>query len=146
MPVKLVAKTKAQKKVKEVETTAPYAQIVEQMANLKAEIDMAKVAQKSYDEHRKYLLDKIPEDIPAGLPYEFMGISHKAVFNKQATNRIFKPGAMKKLHEMLGDDIFYSLCNVTLASVDKYVSQVEQEELFDTDYSGVRTCSIKSVE
>lgn len=146
MPVKLIAKEKSKKKVKEVPVADHYAYIVEKMASLKADLDAMKLTQKEYDDHRKFLLDKIPEGTPAGMPYEFDGITHKVVFNKQSTGRSFKAGAMKRLHEMLGDDVFYAICNVALKDVDQYVAPSEQDEIIEENYSGTRTCSIKFME
>ncbi len=50
---------------------------------------------------------------------------------------------IRKVHELLGDDVFYELCTVSLSAIDDYLTPKQREQVLKVEYTGTRNISVK---
>jgi hypothetical protein len=149
MPVKLIAKEKAEAKKKtglsEAESQKNViAGLVESLASTKKKVDELKQYKDKYDKIRNNLADLLPANLKPEDGFTFFGVEHDAVFSSQANVRSITD--MKALYKTLGPDVFFSICKVNLGDLDKYLALEEQKKVVTEGRTGSRTCSVKSKE
>jgi hypothetical protein len=61
---------------------------------------------------------------------EELGVEFKVEAGAKGSSR--KVTDMKRIHEILGDDLFYDLATITLTNLDKYLIEPQREEVTET--------------
>lgn len=69
-----------------------------------------------------------------------LGAEYAAEYGARGTARTITD--MKKIHEMLGDELFYQLAEMKLGDIDKYLTLPQREKVIKTDRT---TRSVKVV-
>jgi|WetSurSiteA1Bulk_404760.scaffolds.fasta_scaffold45230_3 hypothetical protein len=133
----MVTKTKA----KQATVQANLIQeVVETLADLKEKIKELSALEDQYDKQRKFLLNLIPDKVPKDQPFVFEGIEHNVEFSPQSEKR--KVTDMKRLAELIGIDVFFDICTVPLKEVDKYLTELEAEQVVETNRTGARVMKV----
>lgn len=140
MAVKFVSQEKQSSKTSKAKHSE-VTQIVDKMTELRPLYNKAKKTIKEFDGLKSDLKNFIPPDADPAEPVTFVGTELDGVFTAQSQTRHLTD--VRLLHEMLGDDVFYSICKVSLTDVDKYLSEDEQECLVKKQRDGARNFSLK---
>lgn len=101
------------------------------------EVEHAKELIKSFDGDKAKLKKLIPEDWNPEDEVVFSGVLADAKFSPAANKREITD--IKRFHELVGDDVFYAVATVPLKEVDKYLTEVEAEEIVSSMRVGPRT-------
>lgn len=141
--------TKQGKKLKETETvdTAPAkthddaTEIVDKLAILDETIKELKKQLKPFEDKKKELTTKFQDDIDSEyLPDDkdtIKGDNYYCEFGAKSKSTNITD--VKKLHELLGDDVFYEIAKVGIGDIKKYLSLQEQAAVIEEVQEGKRS-------
>lgn len=111
------------------------AQAVKTKEKIKKLQDELKPYTKAYKELQA-IIDELGEDDAL---IEERGVEFQVEAGVKGSSRSVTD--MKKVHEILGDDLFYQLATITLTNLDKYMIEPQRELVTKTDRSS-RTMKI----
>lgn len=145
MAVTIVQKEKQTQKVQAVplaqatQQKSELEEMVDRLGELKRALTEIEPLQKEFDLIKKKLSEIAKADETDG-EVTFKGNNYIAVFGKHTQTRSCKD--LEAFLEKVGSEVFMACVKLSMADVDRYVSKLEQDVLFETT-KGSR--SLKSV-
>lgn len=102
-------------------------------------IQKAKDPKKLQDAARKELIELVSEDYSDTEEIIITGTQGVVKFGEKSLDRKVKDA--KRLHELIGDEAFYALCNPSVTKIDEYLTPVQKSKVLEVK-RGSRTMSI----
>lgn len=133
------AKLKAAPKVGD-DTIAEAKALVDTICENHPAILAAKEPKKEQEKARKELLDIVEGDYDASEEISVTGTKGQVKFGARSTERFVKD--VQALHQMLGDEAFYAICNPKLGEVDKYLTDAQKKKVIVSGQTGSRTMTV----
>lgn len=132
------AKTKAKAETK-APTDAELGKLVDTIIENEKQVQAAKDPAKKQAKARKELLALVENMVQAGETITIEGDLGKVKFSEQSQTRSVSD--LKKIHEMMGDDLFYKLASIGIGNLDKYLTPEQVTKVTGTSY-GSRSMTV----
>lgn len=91
---------------------------------------------KAYDEDKKFLVDYVDKIADADDEVIITADGGSVRMSKRGMNQTVKDIA--KLHQKLGDDVFYGLVSISLEDLKRYMTGQDMEDFIETTQTGPR--------